>query len=207
MLSDFKKAFIEFCMAQEVLMWGDFTLKSGRKSPYFFNAGKITSGAALAKLGHFYAQYVQANDLSFDCLVGPAYKGILLAASTATAMAHDGVDMPFVYNRKEVKDHGEGGLWVGKPKGACCVVDDVITSGATVTEVVGMMSHIDGVQLKYWLIMLDRQEKVGGVPASEWVKAQYGIVPHALITLDDLIAYLADQPEHQAIYQRLCDYR
>lgn len=207
MLSDFKKAFIEFCMAQQVLMWGDFTLKSGRKSPYFFNAGKITSGAALAKLGHFYAQYVQAHGLAFDCLVGPAYKGILLAASTATAMAHDGVDMPFVYNRKEVKDHGEGGLWVGEPKGNCCVVDDVITSGATVTEVVGMMKDMKDVRLKYWLIMMDRQENLGGVPASEWVKVQYGIETHALITLDDLIAYLADQPEHAVVCQRLREYR
>lgn len=190
MLDEFKEELIGFCLAQKVLQWGEFTLKSGRKSPYFFNAGCIADGLALQTLGAFYACYIQQHGLGFDVLFGPAYKGITLASATAMAMegVQPGCAMPFAYNRKEAKDHGEGGMFVGPMRGDVCVIDDVITSGATVDDVMAMLPA--GVKVRQWLVCLDRQEQTDGVLASKHVAHQHGIEVHALIGLDDLIAYL-----------------
>ncbi|HEY3852332.1 MAG TPA: orotate phosphoribosyltransferase, partial [Steroidobacteraceae bacterium] len=136
MLLDYQSAFIELCVRLGVLKFGEFKLKSGRESPYFFNAGLFSSGAAIAAVGKAYADAVVASDISFDMLFGPAYKGIpLVTAATAALAEHHGIDLPFAFNRKESKDHGEGGLIVGSPlKGRVLIVDDVITAGTAIRD-------------------------------------------------------------------------
>lgn len=157
--------FIEFAIETGVLAFGDFTTKSGRKTPYFFNAGRFDHGAALRRLAGFYAQTILASraagKLQFDMLFGPAYKGIALAAATAMALAELGLDVPFSYNRKEAKDHGEGGIVVGAPlAGRVLIIDDVITDGAAKRESVALI-HAHGAQPAGVVIMLDRRERTG----------------------------------------------
>jgi orotate phosphoribosyltransferase len=207
MLTAFKRSLIEFCLQQDVLQWGEFTLKSGRASPYFFNAGCITNGKSLAMLGGFYAQYILEHDLQFDGLFGPAYKGITLAATTAMALsAQTGRAIPFAYNRKEVKDHGEGGHLVGPVQGDLCVIDDVITSGKTFAEVKHCLSATTA-KMRYALVCLDREERVDGVIATHRVQQRYNCELHALITLDDLIVFLEGESDHKEALMALTTHR
>jgi len=192
----YQREFIDLARRCEVLRFGTFTLKSGRQSPYFFNAGAFASGAALGALGRCYAQRIVDAGIAFDVLLGPAYKGIPLATTTAVALAdHHGRDLPFAYNRKEVKDHGEGGVLVGAPlQGRVLVIDDVITAGTAVGEVAEMIAGA-GAELAGVVIGLDRQERgTGARSAIEEVRERWGVPVFSIITLADLIAYLEDAP-------------
>ena len=188
-----QKAFIELILSRQVLRFGDFTLKSGRKSPYFFDAGLINDGDALARLGACYADAIAASGVAFDMLFGPAYKGIPLASAAAIALAtHHGRSVPFAFNRKEAKDHGEGGRLIGAPlAGGVLIVDDVITAGTAVRESVGIIRGAGAVPAGV-LLALDRQERgAGSRSAVQEVQATFSIPVIRIITLDDLIAYLA----------------
>ncbi|MDX1397810.1 MAG: orotate phosphoribosyltransferase, partial [Oceanospirillum sp.] len=162
-MQDYQREFIEFAIEQNVLRFGEFTLKSGRISPYFFNAGLFKSGQALARLGRFYAQAISASKVEYDVVFGPAYKGIPLAAVTAVALAdHHDRDVPYVFNRKEAKDHGEGGVLVGADlEGKVLIIDDVITAGTAIREVMQIIDA-NGAQPGGVVIALDRQERGKG---------------------------------------------
>ena len=187
-----KKRFIELAIKYQVLRFGEFTLKSGRVSPYFFNAGLFNSGYALAELGSCYAQTIIENDINYDVLFGPAYKGIPLVAAIAYALSvnHD-IDKPYAFNRKEAKDHGEGGLIVGAElNGKVLIVDDVITAGTAIREAVDII-QAEGAKTSAVLIALDRQEKgKGELSAIQEVHRDYGIEVFCIITMADLIDYL-----------------
>jgi orotate phosphoribosyltransferase len=188
-----QKAFIELILSRQVLRFGDFTLKSGRRSPYFFNAGLINDGDALARLGACYADAIAASGVAFDMLFGPAYKGIPLASAAVIALAtHHGRSVPFAFNRKEAKDHGEGGRLIGAPlAGGVLIVDDVITAGTAVRESVGIIRGAGAVPAGV-VLALDRQERGEGArSAVQEVQATFSIPVIRIITLDDLIAYLA----------------
>jgi orotate phosphoribosyltransferase len=187
-----QKEFIEMILAKQVLRFGDFTLKSGRTSPYFFNAGLINDGGSLARIGACYAQAIVESGVEFDMLYGPAYKGIPLATATAVAFAErHRRNVPIAYNRKEAKAHGEGGNLIGAPlEGRVLVVDDVLTAGTAVRESVGIIKGA-GARLAGVVLALDRQERGAGArSAVEEIRAAYGIPVIRLITLDDLIEYL-----------------
>ena len=161
-IAPFQQEFLEFCIECEVLRFGDFTLKSGRHSPYFFNAGLFNTGGRLSKLGRFYAAAIANSKLEYDVVFGPAYKGIPLAATTAIALAESGVDKPYCYNRKEAKDHGEGGTIVGAPlAGRALIVDDVITAGTAAREAAAIIGA-QGASLAGIVVALDREERGGG---------------------------------------------
>ena len=187
-----KKRFIELAIKYQVLRFGEFTLKSGRISPYFFNAGLFNSGYALAELGSCYAQSIIENDINYDVLFGPAYKGIPLVTAIAYALSvnHD-IDKPYAFNRKEAKDHGEGGLIVGAElNGKVLIVDDVITAGTAIREAVDII-QAEGAKTSAVLIALDRQEKgKGDLSAIQEVNRDYGIDVFSIITMADLIDYL-----------------
>lgn len=188
----YQQEFIELARRYEVLRFGEFTLKSGRVSPYFFNAGGFASGAALAALGRCYAERIVAEGLEFDVLLGPAYKGIPLAAATAIALADQhGRDVPFAYNRKEAKTHGEGGVLVGAPlRGRVLVIDDVITAGTAVREVIAMIEAA-GASLAGVAIGLNRQERgAGELSAIQEIEMAYGIPVLSIIDMSHIIAYL-----------------
>ncbi|SMC21201.1 orotate phosphoribosyltransferase [Andreprevotia lacus DSM 23236] len=195
-MSDFRREFIEFAVAQKVLMFGDFVTKAGRNSPYFFNAGLFSDGSSVGELARFYAQAALAAGVQFDVLFGPAYKGIVLAAATAVKLAEAGHNVPFVYNRKEAKDHGEGGVLVGAPlKGRVLIIDDVISAGTSVRESVNMI-RAAGAEPAGVLIALDRMERgQGALSAVQEVQQQFGIPVIPIATLKDLIGYLADSPQ------------
>jgi orotate phosphoribosyltransferase len=202
-------AFLDLALERNALRFGEFTLKSGRISPYFFNAGLFDSGAALALLGRAYADAAVASGLAFDMVFGPAYKGIVLAALTAAALAdRHGRDLPFAYNRKEAKDHGEGGLIVGAPlAGRVLVVDDVITAGTAIRESLALI-RAAGAAAAGVLTALDREERgQGALSATEELRAEFGIPTIAIARLSDLLAYAADKPELAAHHARLQDYR
>ena len=187
-----KKRFIELAIKYQVLRFGEFTLKSGRISPYFFNAGLFNSGYALAELGCCYAQNIIENDINYDVLFGPAYKGIPLVAAIAYALSvNHNIDKPYAFNRKEAKDHGEGGLIVGaKLSGKVLIVDDVITAGTAIREAVDII-QAEGARTSAVLIALDRQEKgKGELSAIQEVNRDYGIEVFSIITMADLIDYL-----------------
>ena len=191
-MHSYQTEFIELARQYDVLKFGEFTLKSGRISPYFFNAGAFDSGAALAALGRCYAQCIVDAGVEFDVLLGPAYKGIPLAAATAVALADaHGRDVPFAYNRKEAKAHGEGGNLVGAPlAGRGLVIDDVITAGTAVREVIGLIEAA-GAALAGGVIGLDRQERGSGeLSAVQEVERTSGAPVFGIITLADLIEYL-----------------
>ena len=196
----YQREFIDLARRYSVLRFGDFTLKSGRQSPYFFNAGAFDSGGALAALGRFYAQSIVDAGVSFDVLLGPAYKGIPLAATTAVALADGhGMDVPFAYNRKEAKDHGEGGVLVGAPlRGRVLVIDDVITAGTAVGEVVALIEGA-GAQLGGVVIGLNRQERGQGErSAIQEIEARWQVPVVSIIAMQDIIDYLElsnDAPE------------
>ena len=194
-MSDFTHEFIEFAIAEEVLRFGEFKTKAGRLSPYFFNAGLFDDGASLMRLGEFYARAIVESGLRFDMLFGPAYKGITLVASIAIALARQGRNVPYAYNRKEAKDHGEGGSIVGAPlKGRVLIVDDVISAGTSVRESVELI-RAAGAEACGVAVAIDRQERgTGALSAVQEVERDNGIPVIRIATLADLIAYLGDAP-------------
>ncbi len=190
-MSGFRQDFLAFALSRGVLRFGRFTTKAGRETPYFFNAGLFNDGESLRRLGAFYAEALLASDMACDQLFGPAYKGIPLASATAIALAEKGHNLPWSFNRKEAKDHGEGGSVVGAPlKGRVVIVDDVITAGTSVRESVELIrSH--GASPAGVLIALDRMERgTGTSSAVAEVRERYGIPVTAIATLDDVMAFL-----------------
>jgi orotate phosphoribosyltransferase len=189
---DFRQEFIRFAVEQKVLRFGEFKTKAGRMSPYFFNAGLFHHGAALKKLAQFYVKAIQASDLGYDMLFGPAYKGIPLVAAVAIALDDMGRDVAYAFNRKETKDHGEGGSVIGAPvSGRVLIVDDVISAGTSVRESVELIRACGGVPCGV-AIALDRQEQgAGALSAVQEVRQSYTIPVISIATLDDLVGYLA----------------
>eukprot|EP00933_Yihiella_yeosuensis_P037308 TRINITY_DN3120_c1_g1_i1.p1 TRINITY_DN3120_c1_g1~~TRINITY_DN3120_c1_g1_i1.p1 ORF type:complete len:226 (+),score=45.90 TRINITY_DN3120_c1_g1_i1:78-755(+) len=189
--------FVEFALSQEVLRFGSFTLKSGRTSPYFFNAGLFTTGEALAKLGEFYADAIVASGIEFDCLFGPAYKGIPLAASIAIALyTKHGRSVPTAYNRKESKDHGEGGLIVGKLLPRVLVVDDVITAGTAIRESMDLIKSQDGLKVVGVCVAMDREELFQegcNLSAIQQVNKDFEIPVVSIAKMRDLIGFLKER--------------
>lgn len=200
--------FIAFACGLGVLGFGEFKTKAGRLSPYFFNAGAFNDGAALARLCDFYAQRILASGLAFDVLFGPAYKGIPLAAGTAMSLARLGRNTPYAYNRKEAKDHGEGGVLVGAPlKGRVLIIDDVISAGTSVRESVEIIRQA-GATPAAVVIALDRQERgEGALSAVQEVEQIYGLPVISIARLNDLIDYLSDQPVLAHNLAAVRDYR
>jgi orotate phosphoribosyltransferase len=197
----YQEEFIQYAIHCGVLRFGDFTLKSGRRSPYFFNTGLFDSGARMDKLGQFYAEAMLHSGIRADVLYGPAYKGIPLACATAIALARKtGEEIPFAFNRKEAKDHGEGGSLVGAPlKGSVLILDDVITAGTSVRESMGIIRGA-GASPCGVLIALDRREKGrGNLSAVQEVTEQYGIPVHAIVTLDDILEFLEAAELHREL--------
>lgn len=193
----YQREFIEFALNKQVLRFGEFTLKSGRTSPYFFNAGLFNTGGDLARLGRFYASALIDADIEFDLLFGPAYKGIPIATTTAVALAdHHNTDLPYCFNRKEAKTHGEGGSLVGSPlEGKIMLVDDVITAGTAIRESMEIIKA-NGAELSGVLIALDRQERgKGELSAIQEVERDFGTKVISIVTLTDLISYLEEQPD------------
>ena len=206
--NDFREQFVAFAIRAKVLSFGDFKTKAGRMSPYFFNAGLFNDGATLGELARFYGQAALASKIAFDMLFGPAYKGITLAAATAIALAEFGHNVPFCYNRKETKDHGEGGRVVGAPlAGRVLIVDDVISAGTSVRESVEIIRAEGGTPTGV-LIALDRMERgQGALSATQEVSQSYGIPVAAIATLDDVIGYLSRQAGQGDNLARIEAYR
>ncbi|MDZ7867719.1 MAG: orotate phosphoribosyltransferase [Rheinheimera sp.] len=205
----FQQEFIEFALSRQVLKFGSFTLKSGRTSPYFFNAGLFNTGGDLAKLGRFYAAALVDAGIDFDVLFGPAYKGIPIATTTAVALAeHHNRDVPYCFNRKEAKTHGEGGSLVGSPlQGRIMLVDDVITAGTAIRESMEII-QAQGAALAGVLIALDRQERgKGELSAIQEVERDFGTKVVSIIGLKDLIQYLEGKPELAAHLDAVKAYR
>jgi orotate phosphoribosyltransferase len=194
-MSDFRHEFLDFALARDVLRFGSFVTKAGRETPYFFNAGLFNDGESLRRLGHFYARAALASGVPFDHLYGPAYKGITLAAATAIALAEMGHNVPYSYNRKEAKDHGEGGLIVGAAlKGNVMIVDDVITDGGAKRESIELI-RTHGARAAGVLIAFDRQERGRGErSAIQELKQEFGVPVVAIATLTDLLEFLASRP-------------
>ncbi len=194
MMNQLSQAFIAFAIEQQVLKFGEFKTKAGRLSPYFFNAGLFNDGMSLLKLGEFYAESIQKSGIEFDMLFGPAYKGITLAASIAIALAKNGHNVPYAYNRKEAKDHGEGGVIVGAPlSGRVLIIDDVISAGTSVRESVELIKQ-NGATPCGVAIALDRQEKgLGDLSAVQEVMQSNQIPVCAIANLSDLLDYVANQ--------------
>lgn len=208
-MQDYQREFIEFAIEQNVLRFGEFTLKSGRISPYFFNAGLFNSGVALAKLGRFYAAAIEQAGVPFDVLLGPAYKGIPLATTTAVALAdHYNKDVPYVFNRKEAKTHGEGGNLVGAPlEGGVMIIDDVITAGTAIREVMEIIDQA-GAKPAATVIALNRQEKgKGDLSAIQEVERDYNMPVISIISLNDLIEYLEEKGDMDAELAAIREYR
>jgi orotate phosphoribosyltransferase len=208
-MQDYQREFIEFALQRQVLKFGQFTLKSGRTSPYFFNAGLFNTGRDLARLGQFYAAALLAANIDYDLLFGPAYKGIPIATTTAVALAdkHD-IDKPYCFNRKEAKDHGEGGSLVGSPlAGRVMLVDDVITAGTAIRESMQIIQAA-GAELAGVLIALDRQEKgQGELSAIQEVERDYGCQVVSIVSLADLVEYLQDRNDMAEHLQHIQQYR
>jgi orotate phosphoribosyltransferase len=205
---DFSREFIAFACKRGVLRFGEFKTKAGRLSPYFFNAGLFSDGESLGVLADFYARAILASGLAFDVLFGPAYKGIPLAATVAVALAGKGRNTPFAYNRKEAKDHGEGGTLVGAPlAGRVLVIDDVISAGTSVRESVELI-RAAGATPAGVIIALDRQERgQGELSAVQEVEKNFGIPVVAVASLVDLIGYLGGHPELEQVLPAVSRYR
>jgi orotate phosphoribosyltransferase len=208
-MKDYQRQFLDFAISRNALRFGEFTLKSGRKSPYFFNTGLFNTGQSLARLGQFYAQAIQHAGIGFDMLYGPAYKGIPLVAATAIALAERHArDVPYAFNRKEAKKYAEGGIIIGSPlHDKILIVDDVISAGLSVQESVDII-RAAGAEPAGVVIALDRQERGRNeLTATEEVAARHGLPVASIVTLDTVIDYLTanpDAPEHLA---RIRDYR
>jgi orotate phosphoribosyltransferase len=205
---DFRREFVEFAIRAGVLRFGEFKTKAGRLSPYFFNAGLFSDGERLGELGRYYARAALASGIGFDILFGPAYKGITLAAATAIALAGLGHNSAFCFNRKEAKDHGEGGNIVGAPlQGRALIIDDVITDGASKREAIEII-RAAGATPAGVLIALDRQERgTGELSATQEVSREYGLPVTAIATLADILATLRGMPERRGDVERIEDYR
>ncbi len=206
---DYRQEFIQFALDHDALKFGEFTLKSGRISPYFFNAGAFSTGQALGAIGQFYAEAIMASGVEFDVLFGPAYKGIPLAAATSIALAEKtGKSIPWVFNRKEVKDHGEGGNLVGAPlTGRVLIIDDVITAGTAIRESLNLIQAA-GAEAIGVAVMMDRQER--GQTARSAIgelKRDYGLAVITIACLDDLIAYCTDNANLQHAGSTMSAYR
>ncbi|MCR5004587.1 MAG: orotate phosphoribosyltransferase [Clostridiales bacterium] len=212
MITPEKKAFIEFMMSADVLRFGAFTTKSGRLSPYFVNTGNYKTGGQILTLGKFYAELVKDTiGDAFDCMFGPAYKGIPLVTTTAAALAGMGIDKPYFFNRKEAKDHGEGGSLVGyKPQDGdrIIIIEDVITAGTAVRETLPILKAQGDVKVEHMFISVNRSE-VGQTPGKTAVMEVYenfGIQVHPIITVQDIHAYLKEQPEYKEVLALMEDY-
>lgn len=207
----FQVEFLEFVIKNDILKFGEFTLKSGRVSPYFFNAGLFNTGEKIAFLAQSYGAAIAASDLDFDVIFGPAYKGIPLAATTAMALASEHkIDKPFCFNRKEAKDHGEGGSIVGAPlTGRALIIDDVITAGTAIREAVEILK-VNGAELCGIAVAMDRQEKgTGEKSAIQEIEENYGVPVISIITLHNIIGYLeqTQSPELSANLAAVQAYR
>lgn len=208
-MQDYQKQFIELALSKNVLKFGEFTLKSGRLSPYFFNTGLFDSGYDLAQLGRCYAQTIVDQKISFDLLFGPAYKGIPLVSTTSVALSeHHNINTPYSFNRKEKKDHGEGGNIVGSAlHGKVLIIDDVISAGTAIRESIDIIKE-SGAEPCGVLIALDRQERgQGELSAVQEVERDYGIPVYSIIKLADLINYLQHNTEFGSFYDKVLEYR
>ncbi|EMT3450227.1 orotate phosphoribosyltransferase [Neisseria gonorrhoeae] len=207
-MTDFRQDFLKFSLAQNVLKFGEFTTKAGRRSPYFFNAGLFNDGASTLQLAKFYAQSIIESGIRFDMLFGPAYKGIILAAATAMMLAEKGVNVPFAYNRKKAKDRGEGGVLVGAPlKGRVLIIDDVISAGTSVRESIKLI-EAEGATPAGVAIALDRMEKgTGELSAVQEVEKQYGLPVAPIASLNDLFILLQNNPEFGQFLEPVRTYR
>ena len=205
---DFRQDFIAFALEQNVLRFGEFKTKAGRLSPYFFNAGLFNDGAALDRLSQFYAQAILASGLDIDLLYGPAYKGIPLVSVTALALARAGHNLPFAFNRKEAKDHGEGGTIIGAPlAGRVLIIDDVISAGTSVRESVELIRQAGATPCGV-VIALDRMERgQGQLSAVQEVGRDYGLPVIAVASLDDLMTFLTDRPDFKDYATAVARYR
>ncbi|MFH4358427.1 orotate phosphoribosyltransferase [Vibrio diabolicus] len=205
----YQREFIEFALEKEVLKFGEFTLKSGRKSPYFFNAGLFNTGRDLARLGRFYAAALADSGIEFDVLFGPAYKGIPIATTTAVALAdHHDIDTPYCFNRKEAKDHGEGGNLVGSAlEGRIMLVDDVITAGTAIRESMEII-QANGADLAGVLVAIDRQEKgKGELSAIQEVERDFGCAIISIVSLTDLVTFLEEKGTDKEYLEAVKAYR
>ena len=208
-MEQYKRDFIEFALSRNVLKFGEFTLKSGRKSPYFFNAGLFNTGADLARLGEFYAAAIQASAVDFDVVFGPAYKGIPIGTSVSVALFNRyGIDKPVCFNRKEVKDHGEGGNLIGSPlQGKILLVDDVITAGTAIRESMELISA-NKAELAAVLIALNRKERgKGELSAIQEVERDYQCQVLSIIDLDDLMQFIEQDPQYSSHLPEMRAYR
>ncbi len=207
-MQEFKSDFLELAIDRKVLLFGEFKTKAGRMSPYFFNAGQFNDGASLKKLGEFYAKAIQSSGLAFDGLFGPAYKGIPLVTAVSIALAAEGRNVPVTYNRKEAKDHGEGGTLVGAPlKGDILIVDDVISAGTSVRESVELI-RAAGARPCGVAIALDRMERgQGHLSAVQEVAQDYGMPVVSIVDLDDLSQYLTGRHGWAATLAAIQTYR
>ena len=211
-MESYKREFIQFLQGAGVLKFGDFTAKSGRKIPYFINAGEIKTGEHIAKLGEFYAKaYLDKVGAKRTALFGPAYKGISIAVSSSIALAKSGLDVPFFFNRKEAKDHGEGGVFVGyKPQAGeeVVIVEDVITAGTAIRETMEIMKGLDGVKVAACFVMVDRKEKGQGEKgAMVELEEEFGFPVYSVVDVYDIIEYLEEDPQNAENVARIKKYR
>ena len=207
----YKREFIQFLQGAGVLKFGDFTAKSGRKIPYFVNAGMIKTGEEIAKLGEFYAKaYFDKLGKKQAVLYGPAYKGISIAVSAAVALSKNGLDVPFFFNRKEAKDHGEGGVFVGyvpQPGEEIVIVEDVITAGTAIRESMAILSGLEGVKVAATFVMVDRKEKGQGEKgAMAEIEEQFGFPVYSVVDVYDIIEYLEEDPANAENVERIKNY-
>ena len=210
-MESYKREFISFLESAGVLKFGDFTAKSGRKIPYFINAGEIKTGAQIAKLGQFYARaYREKLGDRKTVLYGPAYKGISIAVSAAVALSGQGLDLPFFFNRKEAKDHGEGGVFVGYVPHSgeeVVITEDVITAGTAIRESMGILSRLDGVKVAAAFIMVDRKERGRGEKlAMEEVEEEFGFPVYSVVDVYDIVEYLKEDPANAENITRILNY-
>jgi orotate phosphoribosyltransferase len=210
-MESYKREFIQFLQNAGVLKFGDFTAKSGRKIPYFINAGMIKTGEEIAKLGEFYARaYFEKVGNKATVLYGPAYKGISIAVSAAVALSKNGLNIPFFFNRKEVKDHGEGGVFVGYVPQAgeeVVIVEDVITAGTAIRESMAILSHLEGVKVAATFVMVDRKEKGQGEKgAMQEIEEEFGFPVYSVVDVYDIIEYLEEDPANEENVTRIRNY-
>ena len=210
-MESYKREFIQFLESAGVLKFGDFTAKSGRKIPYFINAGMIKTGNDIAKLGEFYAKaYFDRLGKKQAVLYGPAYKGISLAVSAAVALSKNDLNVPFFFNRKEVKDHGEGGVFVGYVPTAgeeIVIIEDVITAGTAIRESMDILSHLEGTKVAATFIMVNRKEKgLGDKGAMEEIEEQFGFPVYSIVDVYDIIEYLEEDPQNKENVDRIKKY-
>ena len=207
----YKREFIQFLQSAGVLKFGDFIAKSGRRIPYFINAGEIKTGEHIAKLGEFYAKaYFEKVGNKRTVLYGPAYKGISIAVASAIALAKEGLDVPFFFNRKEAKDHGEGGIFVGyKPQAGeeVVIVEDVITAGTAIRESMANLATLEGVKIAATFVMVDRKEKgKGELSAMAEIEAEFGFPVYSVVDVYDIIEYLEEDPANEENVTRIKNY-